>query len=294
MSENCNNAHRDSLENLLSEYKDVFANELGTLKNVEIEIPVDPNVKPRFFRARPVPYALREKIENELNRLVDQGIYEPVSSSPWAAPIVPVLKNDGSVCICGDYKQTVNKVAACDKYPVPKTEDLFASINGGEKFSKLDLSQAYQQLVLTPESRKLLTINTHKGLFQPTRLQFGVHSASGIFQRELENRLASIPFVKVRSDDILVSGKNDIEHFSNLKRVLKVISDNGLRLKLNKCVFMEPEVIYLGFRINKYGVSPVPEKLDGIKNAKEPTKCNRIEVVPRTLKLLSSSFQEFC
>ena len=63
--------------------------------------------------------------------------------------------------------------------------------------------------------RELPTINTHKGLFQPTKLQFGVHSASGIFQRELENRLASIPYVKVRSDDILISGKNDVEHFNN-------------------------------------------------------------------------------
>ena len=75
------------------------------------------------------------------------------------------------------------------------------------RFTKLHLSQAHQQLVLNPESRNLLTVNTHKGLFRPARLQFGVHSASGIFQRELENRVAHIPFVKARSDDILISGK---------------------------------------------------------------------------------------
>ena len=136
-----------------------------------------------------------------------------------------------------DYKQTVNTVADCDKYPAPKTEDIFATLYGGEKFTKLDLSQAYQQLL----SRELLTVNTHKGLFQPTRLQFRVHSASGIFQRELENRLiclVSIPFVKVRSDDILVSSKNNQDHFDNLKQVLKVIKANGLRLRLKKCNFM--------------------------------------------------------
>ena len=107
------------------------------------------------------------------------------------------------------FVETVNTVADCDKYPVPKTEDIFATLHCGEKFTKLDLSQAYQQLLLSPKSRELLTVNTRKGLFQPTRLQFGVHSASGIFQRELENRLVSIPFVKVRSDDVLVSRKND-------------------------------------------------------------------------------------
>ena len=69
------------------------------------------------------------------------------------------------------------------------------------------------------------------------RLQFGVHSVSGIFQRELENRLPSIPYVMVQSDSILTSGKNDIGHFNNLRNVLKIIYDNGLHLNLQKCLF---------------------------------------------------------
>ena len=142
----------------------------------------------------------------------------------------------------------------------------------GEKFTKLDLSQAYQQLLLSPRSRELLTINTHKGLFQPTRLQFGVNSASEIFQRELENRLAFIPYVKVRSDDILISGKNDVEHFNNLKKILKIIYDHGLPFKLQNCVFMQDEVVYLGFKMNKNGVFPVKEKIISIKIAEELKK----------------------
>ena len=270
VTEKCN-SNNESLNKIISEYESVFSDELGTLKDVEIEIPIQPNVNPKFFQACPVPYSLKDKIEKELDRLVKLGIYEPVYSSKWAAPIVPVFKPDGSICICGDYKQTVNTVADCDKYPVPKTEDIFATLHCGEKFTKLDLSQAYQQLLLSPKSRELLTVNTHKGLFQPTHLQFGVHSASGIFQRELENRLVSIPFVKVRSDDILVSGKNDQDHFDNLKQVLKVIKANGLRLRLKKCAFMQNEVIYLGYKINKDSIFPVKEKIDAIKSAKEPT-----------------------
>ena len=148
------------------------------------------------------------------------------------------FKRGWCIRICGDYTQTVNKAADCDIYPIPKTEDIFATLHGGEKFSKLDLSQAYQQLILPQNLRELLTINTHKGFFQPTRLQFRVHSASGIFQRELESRLASIPFVKVQSDDILVSARSYTEHFETLERVLKVIHDNGLHLKLKKCIFL--------------------------------------------------------
>ena len=60
------------------------------------------------------------------------GIYHSVASSKWAVPIVPVFKGDGSIHICGDYKQTVNKAADFDKYPIPKTEDIFATLNGGK------------------------------------------------------------------------------------------------------------------------------------------------------------------
>ena len=103
-----------------------------------------------------------------------------------------------------------------DNYPVPKTEDLLASLNGGKLFCKLDLSHAYQQLKLDNESREYLTINMHKGLYQPTRLQYGVHSASGMFQREMEKRLGHIPRLIVRVDDILIAGIDQSDMMNNL------------------------------------------------------------------------------
>ena len=88
---------------------------------------------------------------------------------------------------------------------------------------------------------------------------------------ELENKVVHIPFLKVRSDDILISGKNDKEHLINLRQVLRFIQENGLRLKFGKCVFMADEVIYLGFKINKNGVTPVKEKIENITTTKEPS-----------------------
>jgi len=84
---------------------------------------------------------------------------------------VQVLKPDGSIRICDDYKLTVNAVAKLDMHPLPRIDDLFT---GGKYFSKLDLAQAYLQLPLEEDSR---TINTQKGLYQYTRLSFGVASA---------------------------------------------------------------------------------------------------------------------
>ena len=121
---------------------------------------------------------------------------------------------------------------------MPKTEDLLATLNGGKRFSKLDLSHAYQQLLLSEDSKELLTVNTHKGLFQLNRLQYGVHSAAGIFQREMEKRLIGIPFIIVRMDDILVSGKSDEEHLQNLEKVIAILHKHGIKLKKAKCIFV--------------------------------------------------------
>lgn len=81
-------------------------------------------------------------VEAELERLEREGIIEPVQFSQWAAPIVPVIKPDGSIRICGDYKVTVNQASRADTYPIPRIEELFAKLAGGECFTKLDLSHA--------------------------------------------------------------------------------------------------------------------------------------------------------
>ncbi|XP_057298423.1 uncharacterized protein K02A2.6-like [Hydractinia symbiolongicarpus] len=266
-----------NLQQILVQHAAVFTESMGLLKDFRVHIHVDSSVAPKFCKARPVPYALKDRIDTELDRLVQDGIYEPVEYSRWAAPIVPVKKEDGTIRICGDYKQTINQAAPCDSYPIPRTEDLFASMSGGEKFTKLDLSHAYQQLELDEETREYLTINTHRGLYRPTRLQYGVHSATGIFQREMDRRLRHIPRTKVRVDDILISGKDDEEHLRNLSSVLQVIESSGLRLKEVKCVFLAEEVTYLGYNITKEGISPSPEKVKAIRNAAPPENVTQLK-----------------
>lgn len=86
----------------------MFGEGLGTLKGTEAKIYVDPEATPKFMKARPVPHALKAKVEMELDRLQSEGIISPVEFTEWAAPIVPVVKQNGSVRICGDYKCTVN------------------------------------------------------------------------------------------------------------------------------------------------------------------------------------------
>ena len=175
---------------------------------MKAKIHIDANAKHVFCEARSVPYMMRGKIECTLDCLQSEGVISPVEFSDWACPIVHVLKSDGSIRICGDYKMTINKYSKQDQFPLPKANDLFASISGDQKFSRIDLESAYTQMLLDDNSRQYTCINTHKGLFVYNRCPFGIKSTSAISQRCMENLLKGIPFVVTFQDDVLISGAN--------------------------------------------------------------------------------------
>ena len=265
-------------EPLLEKYKALFEDKLGTLQNFYAKLYIDPNVTPKFCKPRPLPYAFRNKVEEELNHLRELGIIEPVQFAEWAAPIVPVLKSDNkSIRICGDFKLTVNKASKLDRYPIPKIDDILASLRGGAVFTKLDMSQAYQQLLLDEDSKQYVVINTHKGLFRYNRLPFGISSAPAIFQRVMENLLQDIPNVTVYFDDILVAGSSVSEHLSVLEQVLSRLLESGLRLKKEKCHFLVKSVTYLGYQIDATGIHPTSEKIRAIKDAPTPRNVTELK-----------------
>ena len=268
---------KNDLQEVLNRHPAVFKNELGHIKNMKAKIYVDADAKPRFFRARPVPYALRQGIEKELERLLKDGVIEQVQFSEWAAPVVPVLKKDNSVRLCGDYKVTINQVAKTDTYPLPRIDDLFASLAGGTCFSKLDLAHAYHQIPLDEASKKYATINTHKGLYRYNRLPFGISSAPSIFQRTIENILQDTAGVAVYIDDILITGKDDAEHLQNLDKVLSKLEEAGVRLKKDKCFFQLPSVEYLGHKVSAAGLQPTDAKVKAIKEAPAPMNVSQLK-----------------
>ena len=209
-----------STEHLKRQFPDMFSDTLGYLKGKYFAIEVDPTVTPKFCKAHTVPYTLREKMDQELDRLEQEGIISPVTSSSWAAHIVPVLKPNGSIRICGDYKLTVNRAARLDTNPIPNLQDFFSSLSGGKVFTKLDMGQAYAQLCLEEESKKYTMINSSRGLFKYNRLCFGISSAPGIFQRAIEDLLRNIPGVFCYLDDVLLTADTEEEHNKLLVLVL--------------------------------------------------------------------------
>ncbi|KAL4142448.1 hypothetical protein QTP88_004903 [Uroleucon formosanum] len=202
----------DSVKAILKKYPNVFSEKLGTFKGYEISFTTRPGTTPKFFKHRPLPQALRIKVEAEIDRLLATNALIPVNHSEWATPVFPIFKGGGSVRLCGDFKITINPVLVGTESPLPKIEHLYAGIAGAKYFSKIDLKDAYQQLVLNDSSRALTIINTIKGLFRYTRVPFGLKSSASEFQKAIESITKKVEGVEVFIDDIIVSGRTMSEH----------------------------------------------------------------------------------
>lgn len=166
---------------------------------------------------------------------------------------------------------TVNRVISEEQYPLPNTDDIFARLAGGQKLSKLDLSQAYSQLELDEDSEECLNINTHLWLFQYSRLPYGVSSASAIFQSVMDQVLLGLKNVVCRIDDILITATDDATHLNTLREVFQSLRKNNIKLKAEKCEFLADKYVCMGFLLDCNGVHPTEEKVKAIINAPRPT-----------------------
>ncbi|XP_026316320.1 uncharacterized protein K02A2.6-like [Hyposmocoma kahamanoa] len=266
-----------AVEQLQKRYPRLFSNKLGVFNKYKINLPLKEGVRPVFFKARPIAFSLRDKVGTEIDRLVKLGVLKPIEHAEYASPVVPVLKRNGSVRLCADYSVTINKQLVVEQYPLPTIKELFSKLYGGQQFTKLDLSMAYNQFVLEDESQMITCINTHKGLYKYTRLVFGLASAPAIFQRAMECVLAGMEGVTCLLDDILVTGKNKHEHVERLHAVLHRLESAGLTLQREKCEFFKNEVHYLGYIINSKGLKKSPEKVHAILKAPEPQNVSQLQ-----------------
>ena len=111
---------------------------------MKAKINLKSNAITTFRKARALPFAMKKKVESEIDRLEQIGIRKPVQY--WAAQVVPVLIRDESVRLCGDYSETINPEMEIAQYPLLQPRELFTKLNGGVPFSTLDFSKAYLQL----------------------------------------------------------------------------------------------------------------------------------------------------
>ena len=144
-------------------------------------------------------------------------------------------------------------------------------LSGGCYFTKIDLADAYNQILLGPESQKKLALSTHQGVLLQLRLPFGINSAPGYFQEIMDQLTRDLPGVAVYLDDILVSGSSPQEHLSNLRRLLQRLYEKGLRCRMEKCSFAQPSVEYLRHMLSQNGIATGP-KVEAVQKMPAPTK----------------------
>lgn len=246
-------------------------------KDVLIHLPIDHSIPPVSQPYRRIPIPLEAKIENKIEELNQRDIIEPVvGSSKWVSPVVPVLKENGEVRLCVDMRRA-NEAIVRENHPLPTMDKLLPKMKNAKVFTKLDIKDAFHQLEIDPASRHITTFITSKGLFRYKRLMFGISCAPEIFQKTLERMLLGCEGVVNYIDDILIYGKDLIEHDSRLKKVISVLNENNVVIRNDKCCFRMEKVNFLGHELSGEGVRPLKKYISTIKEFRAPKTTGELQ-----------------
>ncbi|UYV84424.1 hypothetical protein LAZ67_X002122 [Cordylochernes scorpioides] len=266
-----------NIDSLLNDYGSIFEYKSNPIKGIKCHLDVKADFIPKFYKFRQVPFALKQLVENEIDKLVDLNILSPIDKSDCASPLVCVAKPNGQIRLCADFKKSLNPYLEDIKYPIPNIDLVLSNFQGKKLFTKLDLSKAYHQIEMDDISKKYLVVSTHKGLYKYNRLAFGIKTASEIFQKTMESFFSGINDVHIYFDDILIASEDLESHLDILKRTLNILKENNFTINKNKCLFVKNEIEYLGHKINEFGIYPLKDKLACIKNCPVPKNITELK-----------------
>ncbi|BES92812.1 Hypothetical Protein NTJ_05622 [Nesidiocoris tenuis] len=285
----CSNIHSpsstiNSIDDISALYPQAFEQKIGCVPGFEISLQLRENAKPVYHREREVPYALMDRVEEELQDLETAGIISKVANSDWGSPLVVIPKADGSVRLCVDYKIGVNERLVSAHYPIPKIDQILNSLRKSKYFCRMDLYKAYLHIKCDDQSSKIQTITTHKGTYRMNRLSFGIKTAPAEFNRIMDQILREIPKCEYYFDDIVVHGETKEECAENLDACLRQLQKFDLHLNQRKCVFFEEQIDFLGHVVKYNAISKSPKKVAAIMEMPRPSN---IEALRRFLGMVT-------
>ena len=222
------------LKELIDKFSDVFSigdEDIGQA-TFSHEIKID-GVTPINSRSYPFPYAKREAVKDQIDKMLRMGVIEP-SSGEFSSPVVLVKKSDGKERFCVDFRN-LNAATIKDNYPMPWIQERLDQLSGCKYFSVLDLTAGYWQFKMDPNSKKWTAFKTHVGGFEFVRMPFGLCNAGATFQPAMEKMLKGLPNASAYIDDLLIFSKTFEEHLDHLGKVLSRLREAKLKVKTNKC-----------------------------------------------------------
>ena len=244
MSGRCPEFEEEEVEIMKRDYPEVFSDLPGRTSVCRLSINTG-EAAPRVSHPYRIPDKLKEGVREEMMKLVELGIAVP-SVSPWASPVVPVPKADGSVRVCVDYRK-VNETTEGDPYYMATLEEILERVGSSMVMSKLDLAKGFYQVEVEPQSREKTAFICPFGKYEFTRMPFGLRNAPAVFQRCMEVVLSSCyEFSAPYIDDIIVFSGSGSEHVGHLRQVLEQLRKYGMTVKESKCEFGKRKVEYLG------------------------------------------------
>ena len=254
---------------LMERYESVFQG-LGQFGE-PYTIRLRPDAKPVcIYTPRRVPFPLRSRVKDELDRMMSMGVISPVDQpTDWCSGMVAVPKKSGSVRICVDL-QRLNESVLREIHPLPRVDETLAQLAGARVFSKLDANSGFWQIPLDEKSRLLTTFLTPFGRYCFNKLPFGICSASEHFQKEMSRVLEGLEGVVCQVDDVLVHAPDQKTHDARLSAVLARLKEKRVTLNKEKCSFSQPRLKFLGHMVDEHGVSADPEKTAAVSEMSPP------------------------
>lgn len=267
---NLNNVHpkaKEILKNFSSVTLPLQRNqieELSTKSKVFHHIETK-NTNPIAFRSRPLFGDKLEAAKAEFQSLLSDGIVQR-SNSPWASPLHLVPKKEsGQWRPCGDYR-ALNAHTVDDKYVIPHLRSLTMGLHGKKIFSKLDLLKAYMQIPVAESDIQKTAVCTPFGTFEFKFMPFGLKNAGATFQRFMDSIFSNVPNVYIYIDDILIASDSVEQHSQDLTKVLSILTENKLRISIDKCEFFKTSLKFLGYEIGIDGITAPADRIEAINN----------------------------